>query len=229
METNRTQFNRSNENTLRLCLSQPYWRSSQIPDDLRILAAPLVNWSITVTFFFFQRYRHLKRIRTLHETLGIPGDYAKMRSIPIQMEAAALHSIGPDIYQRDQRLLPEAAMAWQAMRASAAREGVELQVVSAYRSVDYQEGIIRRKLENGQTLDKILQVSAAPGYSEHHTGRALDLTTPGSPVLEEEFEQSEAFRWLTDTAAESGFHMSYPRENPHGVAYEPWHWTWTDV
>ena len=142
------------------------------------------------------------------------------------MEAAGLYSIGPDIYQRDQRLLPGAAAAWRAMRESAAREGVELQVVSAYRSVAYQEEIIRRKLENGQEIGNILQISAAPGYSEHHTGRALDLTTPGYPVLEEEFEKSDAFRWLTDHAGKSGFRMSFPRGNPHEVAYEPWHWAW---
>ena len=144
------------------------------------------------------------------------------------MESAGLLSIGPDIYQRDQRLLPGAAAAWRAMRDSAAREDVELQVVSAYRSVAYQEEIIRRKLENGQEIGNILQVSAAPGYSEHHTGRALDLTTPAYPVLEEEFEKSDAFKWLTDHAGKFGFRMSFPRENPHEVTYEPWHWAWWD-
>jgi D-alanyl-D-alanine carboxypeptidase len=173
-----------------------------------------------------RKRRYLKRITSLHESLRIPGDYGEKRLLPVQMEAAGLLSIGPDIYQRDQRLLPGAAAAWRAMRDSAAREGVELQVVSAYRSVAYQEEIIRRKLENGQEIGNILQVSAAPGYSEHHTGRALDLTTPGYPVLEEEFEKSDAFRWLTDYAGKSGFRMSFPRGNPHEVTYEPWHWAW---
>ena len=45
-------------------------------------------------------------------------------------------------------------------------------------------------------------------------------------VLEEEFERSDAFAWLTRRAGEFGFRMSYPRDNPHGVAYEPWHWAW---
>jgi D-alanyl-D-alanine carboxypeptidase len=98
--------------------------------------------------------------------------------------------------------------------------------VSAFRSVHYQKEIIRRKLEKGQSVADILRVSAAPGYSEHHTGHALDLTTPGTAVLEEEFEESEAFGWLTAHAGEFGFHMSFPRGNPHGVAYEPWHWAW---
>ena len=204
---NRSQFNRSNVIFV-YCLH------------------PLGDRSTAIVFFFFRRHRYLKRIGALHESLGIPGDYGKMRRLPVQMEAAGLLPIGADIYQREQRLLPEAAAAWRTMRDSAAREGVELQVVSAYRSVDYQEGIIKRKLESGQEIEKILRVSAAPGYSEHHTGRALDLTTPGYPVLEEEFEQSEAFTWLTDSAGEFGFRMSFPRGNPHSVAYEPWHWAW---
>ena len=188
----------------------------------------LLTGANTVIFLFFRKRRFLKRIATLHDSLGIPGDYGATRLIPVQMEAGRLVSIGPDIYQREQRLAPEAAKAWQSMMDSASAEGVELQVVSAFRSVDYQEGILRRKLEKGQAIEEILLVSAAPGYSEHHTGRAVDITTPGSPVLEEEFEGSEAFSWLTESACGFGFRMSFPRGNPYGVAYEPWHWAWQD-
>jgi D-alanyl-D-alanine carboxypeptidase len=182
--------------------------------------------SDTVIFFFLRKRRYLKRIAALHDSLGIPRDYGQTRRIPVRMEASGLASIGPDIYQREQRLVPAAAAAWRSMKDSASAEGVDLQVVSAYRSVEYQEGILRRKLENGQRIEEILRVSAAPGYSEHHTGRAVDITTPAYPVLEEEFEQSEAFSWLTESAGAYGFHMSFPRDNPHGVAYEPWHWAW---
>ena len=188
----------------------------------------LADRSITVVFFYFRKRHYLKKIAALHDSLGIPGGYGQARRLPLQMEASELVSIGADIYQREQRLLPEAAIAWQSMRESAWGEGVELQVVSAYRSVGYQEGILRRKLKIGQEIGEILQVSAAPGFSEHHTGRAVDITTPGSPVLEEEFERSEAFAWLTDHAADFGFHMTFPRGNPHGVAYEPWHWAWRE-
>ena len=182
----------------------------------------------TVIFLFFRKRRYLKRIATLHDALGIPRDYGTARLIPVQMEGGGLVSIGPDIYQREQRLVPKAAATWQSMRDSASAEGIELQVVSAYRSVDYQQGILKRKLEKGQAIEEILRVSAAPGYSEHHTGRAVDITTPGYPVLEEEFEESEAFSWLTESAGDFGFRMSFPRGNPHSVAYEPWHWAWRD-
>ncbi|NOR19906.1 MAG: D-alanyl-D-alanine carboxypeptidase family protein [Xanthomonadales bacterium] len=130
------------------------------------------------------------------------------------------------MFDRELRMAPQAARAWSDMQAAAASAGVELQPVSAYRSVDYQAGIIRRKLDAGQSMTQILQVSAAPGYSEHHSGRALDISTPGYEPLEEEFENSPAFTWLKQSAADFGFRLSYPRNNPHGVCYEPWHWCW---
>ena len=112
------------------------------------------------------------------------------------------------------------------MRASALDDGVVIDVVSAFRSASYQLGILQRKRERGESIEQILAVSAAPGYSEHHSGRALDLTTPGYPALEEAFEHSPAFAWLMREAGRFRFHLSYPRDNRHGIAYEPWHWCW---
>ena len=159
----------------------------------------------------------------LHE-LGIPPKPGR-KPFP---EATDLVSIGPDIYGRDQRLTPAAAQAWQSMRAAAEKDGVVLQAVSCFRSVAYQRGIIERKLAAGQKIDQILRVSAAPGFSEHHTGRTIDITTPGCKPLEEEFEKTSAFAWLTAHAGEFGFTMTFPRSNKYGVIYEPWHWTYHD-
>jgi len=181
---------------------------------------------MTVILDHLRNWRFRRRILALHARLGIPADYILQCSLPLQREARGLVPVGPDIYQREQQLLAPAARAWGAMMAAAAAAGVELQLVSAYRSVAYQEGILRRKLERGQSIDDILRVSAAPGFSEHHSGRAVDVTTPGFPVLEEVFEESAAFAWLSEHAEKFGFRMSFPRGNPHGVAYEPWHWAW---
>ena len=170
--------------------------------------------------------RYSKRISALLSNLGIAADYGRMHKLPLQKEADRLQSIGDDIYGREQKMLPEAADAWLAMWQEASSDGVELQAVSAFRSVEYQLGILRGKLDKGMKLKKILEVSTAPGYSEHHSGRALDITTPGYAVLEEEFEHSPAFEWLCEHAAEFGFSLSFPRDNRHGVVYEPWHWAW---
>lgn len=166
------------------------------------------------------------QLRERARELGIPADYGRRRQLAQVREARELAFVGYDIHQRPQWLMPRAARAWLRLRHAAALGQVELQLVSAFRSVEYQVGLIERKLARGQDLRQILEVSAAPGYSEHHSGRALDLTTPGFAALEEEFEHSPAFRWLQHNAAEFGFRLSFPRGNPHGIAYEPWHWCW---
>jgi D-alanyl-D-alanine carboxypeptidase len=158
--------------------------------------------------------------------LGVPRTYARTRGLRQQREPARLVSIGRDIHGRVQWLQPRAAKAFAAMRGAALEGGIEIQVVSAFRSIEYQLGILERKLARGQTIDEILRVSAAPGYSEHHTARCLDLTTPGFAALEEKFERSSAFAWLQRNASRFGFVLSYPRGNRHGIAYEPWHWCW---
>ena len=163
-------------------------------------------------------------IRKMHEQLGIPSDYGSSRGLTLQTVPTDLVDIGLDIFGRSQQLCPQAAAAWQAMKQAAASDAIVLQVVSAFRSPGYQVEVIERSLARGDSIMDILQRVAAPGYSEHHTGCALDVTSPGFEAVEAEFEQSAAFAWLTTHAAEFRFRMSFPRDNPHGVIYEPWHW-----
>jgi len=170
--------------------------------------------------------QYSRQISKLLADLGIPQDYGRIHRIFLQEEASRLDDIPADIYGRGQKMLPPAAKAWHAMRELAAREDIVLQAVSAYRSVAYQTNLLRRKLDKGLAMEEILKVSAAPGYSEHHSGRAIDITSPGAPVLEESFEKNPAFEWLQTHAPAFGFHMSFPRGNRHNVAYEPWHWAW---
>lgn len=164
-------------------------------------------------------------LRELHAELGIPENYGVDGTRPRFEEATDLIEVGPNPIGRIQRLTPGAAGKWHAMQAAAAEDEVMLLVVSGYRSIDYQASLIRKKLNAGQSLGEILAVNAAPGYSEHHTGRAVDIASPGSRPLTREFEDSDAFRWLEQHAASYGFLMSYPRDNAAGFAFEPWHWS----
>lgn len=163
-------------------------------------------------------------LRALHAELGIPACYARNHRLALQPEATELVGVGLDIFKREQKLSANTAVAWEALRTAAASDGIELQLVSGFRSIEYQASILRRKLSKGIPILEILRSGAAPGYSEHHTGRAVDVTTPGSEPLEELFERTPAYTWLRREAVKFGFRMSYPRGNPHGVVYEPWHW-----
>lgn len=168
----------------------------------------------------------LDDLRQRLDTLGLDESYGERSGLPLVPEPVRLEFAGFDRYRRPLWLREAAARAWRRMRTAARDDGVALEAISGYRSHDYQLGIFERKLARGQTVDEILQVNAAPGYSEHHGGNALDIGTPGEPPAEESFEATASFDWLRSRAGDFGFRMSYPRDNPHGITYEPWHWRW---
>ena len=163
-------------------------------------------------------------LRELHSELGIPENYGLDGTKPVFDEATDLVEVGPNLVGRMQMLTRATADQWSRMQAAAAADGVQLLIVSGFRSVEYQARLIRKKINAGQSVSEILSVNAAPGFSEHHTGRAIDIASPGSRPLTEEFEDSDAFRWLQEHAGTYGFSMSYPRNNAAGFVYEPWHW-----
>lgn len=164
------------------------------------------------------------RVARILAGLGIPASFGADRNLPFFVEATELVPVGADIYGRERQLTPRAAHRWAELQSAARADRIELLLVSAFRSLDYQRQIFERKLAAGEPIEQILRVNAPPGYSEHHTGRAVDLTTPGCQPLEEEFEASPAFGWLVRNAHRFGFAMTYPRDNRFGIAYEPWHW-----
>ena len=160
----------------------------------------------------------------LHDELGSPVTYGGERNLPHYKETTDLVDVGPNLVGRMQQLTPEAAAKWQQMVEAAAGSGIRLLIVSGFRSYEYQAELIRKKIMAGQPIEEILKVSAAPGYSQHHSGTAVDIATPGSRPLTEEFQTSDAFQWLTRYAADYGFSMTYPPDNPYGFVFEPWHW-----
>ena len=162
-------------------------------------------------------------VERLH-ALGLDDDYGVRTGLALVAEPHVLAYAGRDRYRRPLWLTRGAARAWRAMQESALKEDTVLEAISGYRSHAYQLGIFQRKLARGQSVDEILTVNAAPGYSEHHAGNALDIGTPGEPAAEESFERTAAFGWLQRRAQAFGFVMSYPRDNPYGIVYEPWHW-----
>lgn len=159
------------------------------------------------------------------ESLGLDVDgYAARTGLALVPEPVQLRLAGFDQFKRPLWLVDGAARAWNRMQRAARQDGVVLEAISGYRSHAYQLGIFERKLDRGQTVDEILAVNAAPGFSEHHSGRALDIGTHDEPPAEETFQDTHAFAWLASNAANHDFVMSYPKDNPHGITYEPWHW-----
>ena len=156
--------------------------------------------------------------------LGITSAYLQQRGLRLYAEARELVQADTGADGREFQLTPAAAAAWQTMKAAAAADGITLVLESAFRSVARQVEILLAKLDAGLTLAEALAWVAPPGYSEHHTGCAVDIGTPGSVALQEEFETTTAYAWLQAHAAGHGYTLSFPRGNSQGYGYEPWHW-----
>lgn len=125
------------------------------------------------------------------------------------------------------RLRKAAATKFQAMVGAARASGVNITTISAFRSVEDQKRLFFGvSAQRGQQPTQRAEVSAPPKYSEHHTGYAVDVGDGAVPAtnLNQNFENTAAFKWLKANAATYSFELSFPRDNVQKVSYEPWHW-----
>ena len=148
----------------------------------------------------------------------------------------------PDDYEPDlvyvcgsgERLDRNVAEHYEEMYNAALKDGVNLTPCSGYRSYEVQERNYNNKVsfyESQGYSNKDAKVKAAtiimpPGSSEHNLGYAMDIV-----CVDEWFEDTQEFKWLTENAADYGFIMRYPKDKQDitKVIYEPWHWRYVGV
>merc|ERR1711977_793495 len=123
---------------------------------------------------------------------------------------------------RVELLRPSAANAFEQMKRAANREGIQLHLVSGFRGIQHQEELyFGVKAERVQSSRERALVPAPPGFSEHHTGYALDICDE-TLTLDESFASTKAYAWLQMNARAYNFELSFPERGK--VAFEPWHW-----
>ena len=133
---------------------------------------------------------------------------------------------GSGDYKRTEFLDQDAATAFEQMVAVAKTDGVGIIPISGFRTIAQQEKLFARQIQRQGSESAAARLSAPPGYSEHHTGYAVDVGDAAQPSadVQHDFENTAAYRWLTANAKRFGFELSYPRNNVQGVSFEPWHW-----
>ncbi|MBW4417918.1 MAG: D-alanyl-D-alanine carboxypeptidase family protein [Myxacorys californica WJT36-NPBG1] len=126
---------------------------------------------------------------------------------------------------RVEKLAPEAAIAWQQMVSAAKANKVSIVPISGFRSIDEQAMLFRDRVRR-RGLEGAARSVAPPGYSEHHTGYAIDVGDGRAPYLDisQAFARSSASRWMSKNAKKFGFELSFRPNNAQRVIYEPWHW-----
>ncbi len=106
---------------------------------------------------------------------------------------------------------------------SAKDEGYTIIGISGYRSYSTQENLYNRYLKKDpQWL--VDTYSARPGFSEHQSGLAIDVSSNNQDILT--FEMSSSFKWMKDNAHLYGYILRYKKgkEDISGYKYEPWHY-----
>ena len=105
-----------------------------------------------------------------------------------------------------------------------------INVVAGQRSYDYQQRLYQNSIaQNGEEHTK--KYVAFPGYSEHHTGLAVDLSIFYENGTTGEYDGTGPYQWINDNAFRYGFVLRYPqdKEDRTGIAYEPWHFRYVGV
>lgn len=135
---------------------------------------------------------------------------------------------------QDKLLESQACRQCRALIEAARRDGVEIKILSAYRSCDYQQALWQKSISQlvGEGMDYAAAVKevgktlAKAGHSEHNCGLAVDFSTPQADDTEDDFYASAQGKWLCKNAYRYGFILRYPRMKEHltGFSYEPWHY-----
>lgn len=144
-------------------------------------------------------------------------------------EGSRLVSVGDFVrgtYRRTEYLDQDAAAAFAQLLSAAADANLTLQPISGFRSVKDQAELFNKQVQKHGSQAAAAKLSAPPGFSEHHTGYAIDIGDRNQPDkdLTVAFEDTTAYRWLSENASRYGFELSFPRNNAQGVNFEPWHW-----
>lgn len=134
----------------------------------------------------------------------------------------------------NQRLQKDVAVQYEAMYNAALEDGIYLTPCSGYRSYETQVELynnkVNQKLNEGYSEEEApiqaATVVMVPGSSEHNLGYAMDIV-----CVEEWFETTDEFAWLTENAEDYGFILRYPEDKQDitMVIYEPWHWRYVGV
>ena len=152
-----------------------------------------------------------------------------------------------DLYGDGYQLRKEAHEAFVAMKRAAYSSGIDLKIVSSYRSFDRQQVIFERKFQKYSdegmapidAINKIIEYSTIPGTSRHHWGTDIDVIdgyrkVDGDVLVPSKYGEGQPFadfkKWMDENSEKFGFYLVYT-DTPkrRGFKYEPWHYSYAPL
>lgn len=148
------------------------------------------------------------------------------------------YTVELETVQGKYKLDKKAASAAKELVAAAKEAGYNMQLCSAYRTVEKSAQLYQNKVNDylnagyseADAKTEAAKWVAPPGTSEHHTGLAMDLVSSDYwkdySDLEHGYENYDSFEWMFEHCAEYGFVLRYPKDKQEvtGITYEPWHY-----
>jgi LAS superfamily LD-carboxypeptidase LdcB len=150
-------------------------------------------------------------------------------------------------YENEYKVRKEVYDAFNLMQSEALKDGIDIEIVSSYRSFKHQKRIWTRKyskyisqgLSPQVAIDKIIEYSTIPGTSRHHWGTDIDIidgskAKPNDALLTRHFKKEGIYhalkKWLDINAGDYGFCLVYTNDSERrGFKYEPWHYSYTST
>jgi len=165
------------------------------------------------------------------------------------MDIKILHGLrNPELLGDSIKLEKNTFKAFKKMQKAAKDDGVDLKIVSAYRSYERQKLIWNNKFEKYTTefglkpknaIDEIIRFSTIPGTSRHHWGTEIDIidgkfTKEKDVLIEKKFMEGGIFyelkKWLDKNSEKFGFYIAYNNDPQRkGFEHEPWHYSYYPV
>jgi LAS superfamily LD-carboxypeptidase LdcB len=146
---------------------------------------------------------------------------------------AAKHTDKKNIY-----LHKEAYRAFEKMAAAAAKEGIQIKIISATRTFEAQKTIWEKKwvrsdyvkFPEQQRVKEIMKYSSMPGTSRHHWGTDIDINSLENSYFEKT-EGKKLYQWMLANAASFGFYQTYTSKSSGRTGYEEekWHWSYMPI
>lgn len=147
----------------------------------------------------------------------LESDYVPENMVTIESKYGVNQPLNSEVYEK-----------YKEMWLDASKEGLSLYINSPYRSYSTQNYLYNNYgKRDGYALADTY--SARPGFSEHQTGLAFDITSRTTNF--DTFASSKEYQWLQDNAHKYGFILRYPKgqERITGYQYESWHYRYVGI
>jgi D-alanyl-D-alanine carboxypeptidase len=155
-----------------------------------------------------------------------PGDtwvlINKYRPLPQDFIPMRLEPVGKQFAYGTQKLTHVARLAFEKLCTAAKASGYPIWATSSYRSYNKQAEVYADfyNPDDPSPTATQEQLAARPGFSEHQTGLAVDISRVDATV-----KSAAVNKWLATNAYKYGFILRYPagKEGVTGYTNEPWH------